>query len=61
VLQNGSKIPTKGEKKFRKTFKKMEGFSFVMPITGLNRPYTGKDDDDDLFHNILPPSVNITV
>jgi hypothetical protein len=25
----------------------MEGFSFVMPITGLNRPNTGKEDDDD--------------
>jgi hypothetical protein len=25
----------------------MEGFSFVMPVTGLNRPNTGKDDDDD--------------
>jgi hypothetical protein len=40
------------EKKFRKTFEKMEGFSFVTPVTGLNRPNTGKeeeeeDDDDD--------------
>jgi hypothetical protein len=25
----------------------MEGFSFVMPITGLSRPNTGKEDDDD--------------
>jgi hypothetical protein len=25
----------------------MEGFSFVMPITGLNKPNTGKEDDDD--------------
>jgi hypothetical protein len=25
----------------------MEGFSFVTPLTGLNRPNTGKDDDDD--------------
>jgi hypothetical protein len=25
----------------------MEGFSFVTPITGLNRPNTVKDDDDD--------------
>jgi hypothetical protein len=24
----------------------MEGFSFVTPVTGLNRPNTGKDDDD---------------
>jgi hypothetical protein len=26
----------------------MEGFSFVMPVTGLNRPNTGKEDDDIL-------------
>jgi hypothetical protein len=25
----------------------MEGFRFVMPVTGLNRPNTGKEDDDD--------------
>jgi hypothetical protein len=25
----------------------MEGFSFVMPVTGLNRPNTGKEDDDN--------------
>jgi hypothetical protein len=25
----------------------MERFSFVTPITGLNRPDTGKEDDDD--------------
>jgi hypothetical protein len=25
----------------------MEGFTFVMPITGLSRPNTGKEDDDD--------------
>jgi hypothetical protein len=35
------------EKKFRQTFEKMEGFSFVTPVTGLNRPNTGKEDDDD--------------
>jgi hypothetical protein len=40
-------IPTKREKKFRKTFEKMEGFSFVTPVTGLNRPNTGNEDDDD--------------
>jgi hypothetical protein len=33
--------------KCRKTFEKMEIFSFVTPITGLNRPDTGKEDDDD--------------
>jgi hypothetical protein len=27
----------------------MEGFSFVTPVTGLNRPKTGKEDDDDLL------------
>jgi hypothetical protein len=25
----------------------MEGFSFVTPVTGLNRHNTGKEDDDD--------------
>jgi cold shock CspA family protein len=30
-----------------KTFDKMEGFSFVTPVTGLNRPNTGKEDDND--------------
>jgi hypothetical protein len=25
----------------------VEGFSFVTPVTGLNRPNTGKEDDDD--------------
>jgi hypothetical protein len=25
----------------------MEGFGFVTPVTGLNRPNTGKEDDDD--------------
>jgi hypothetical protein len=36
---------SKEKKKFRKTFEKMEGFSFVTPITCLNRPNTGKEDD----------------
>jgi hypothetical protein len=26
----------------------MEGFSLVTPITGLNRPNTGKEDDDEV-------------
>jgi hypothetical protein len=33
----------------------MEGFSFVTPITGLNRPNTGKEGDDDertMFQNM---------
>jgi hypothetical protein len=43
-------MPTKREQKFRKTFEKMEGFSFVTHVTGLNRPNTGKEyDDDPLF------------
>jgi hypothetical protein len=25
----------------------MEGFRFVTPVTGLKRPNTGKEDDDD--------------
>jgi hypothetical protein len=25
----------------------MEGFSSVTPVTGLSRPNTGKEDDDD--------------
>jgi hypothetical protein len=25
----------------------MEGFRFVTPVTGLNRPNTGKEDYDD--------------
>jgi hypothetical protein len=29
-----------------KTFEKMEGLSFVTPVTGLNRPNTGKEDDE---------------
>jgi hypothetical protein len=45
--KNDSKISTKREKKFRQTFEKMEGFSFVTPVTGLNRLNTGKEDDDD--------------
>jgi hypothetical protein len=30
----------------------MEGFSFVTPVTGLNRPNTGKEDDYDEFMQI---------
>jgi hypothetical protein len=41
------KYQPKREKKFRKTFEKMEGFSFATPVTGLNRPNAGKEDDDD--------------
>jgi hypothetical protein len=42
-----SKIPTKRENKFRKIFEKREGFIFVMPVTGLNKTNTGKEDDDE--------------
>jgi hypothetical protein len=48
LSQKDSKIPTKRENKFRKTFEKMEEFSFVTPVTGLSRSNTGKDDDDDV-------------
>jgi hypothetical protein len=34
------------ERTFRQTFEKMEGFRFVTPVTGLNGPNTGKEDDD---------------
>jgi hypothetical protein len=29
----------------------MEGFSFVTPVTGLNRPNTGKEDDDEYVNH----------
>jgi hypothetical protein len=35
----------------RQTFEKMEGFSFVTPVTGLSRPNTGKEDDNDVINN----------
>jgi hypothetical protein len=35
----------------------MEGFGFVTPVTCLNRPNTGKEDEDDddglLFKNYI--------
>jgi hypothetical protein len=37
-IPKDSKIPTNREKKFVKTFEKMEVFNFVMPVTGLSRP-----------------------
>jgi hypothetical protein len=55
-VRRGFSDTTKREKKFRHTFEKMEGFSFVKPITGLNRPNTGKEEDDiticDLTHSM---------
>jgi hypothetical protein len=47
VLRGIDKIK-KREKKFRQTFEKTEGFSFVTLVTGLNRPNTGKEDDDEI-------------
>jgi hypothetical protein len=41
------KYQPKRKKKFRKTLEKMEGFNFVTPLTGPNRPNTGKEGDDD--------------
>jgi hypothetical protein len=39
----------------------MEGFSFVTPVTGFNRPYTGKeDDDDDDEHKVTQHNSTIT-
>jgi hypothetical protein len=31
----------------------MEGFSFVTPVTGLNRLNTGKEEDDDDDDDII--------
>jgi hypothetical protein len=31
----------------------MEGFGFVTPVTGLNRPNTGKEDDDDIIQHLI--------
>jgi hypothetical protein len=40
----------------------MEGFSFVTPVTGHNRPNTGKedDDDDDLTNAVTSISLSIS-
>jgi hypothetical protein len=37
---------------YRQTSEKKEGFSFVTPVTGLSRPNTGKEDDDDVKQDI---------
>jgi hypothetical protein len=65
--KNDSQIPTNREKKCRQTFDKMEGFSFVSPVTGLNRPNTGKEDDDEYDsvntrkkHQLRRPIANIS-
>jgi hypothetical protein len=31
----------------------MEGFSFVTPITGLNGPNSGKEEDDDVVTELV--------
>jgi hypothetical protein len=31
----------------------MEGFSCVTPVTGLNRPNTGKEDNDDRIRRMI--------
>jgi hypothetical protein len=36
----------------------MEGFSFVTPVTGLNRPNTGKEDDDDAADAAISPKLS---
>jgi hypothetical protein len=36
----------KRSKEEKKTFEKMEGFSFVTPVTGLSGPNAGKEDDE---------------
>jgi hypothetical protein len=40
------KVLTVRENKFRKTFETMTGLCHIMPVTGLKRRNTGKDDDD---------------
>jgi hypothetical protein len=38
-----------------KTFERLEGFSFVTPVTGLNGPNTGKErnNDDEIKTEII--------
>jgi hypothetical protein len=52
VLQNGNQTETIEEK--------MEGFSFVTPITDLNRPNTGKEDEDDDLCFVQQININST-
>jgi hypothetical protein len=40
------KYQSKEKKKLRTAFGTMEGLCHVMPVAGLKRPYTGKDDDE---------------
>jgi hypothetical protein len=44
-LEKDQPISTRKRKKSRKTSEMMEGFCFVISITGLNGPNTGKEDD----------------
>jgi hypothetical protein len=41
------KYQPKGKINLGRPFEKMEGFSFVTPLTGLNRPNTGNEDNGD--------------
>jgi hypothetical protein len=52
------KITFYRKEKFWKTYETMEGFTFVISITDLNRPKTGKDDDIDTnkLHFVKSPS-----
>jgi hypothetical protein len=45
--QKHFKVSTERERKLRKTFEMMEELCHVMLITGLKRPNTGKNDDDE--------------
>jgi hypothetical protein len=40
------KISAESKKKFRKTSEMMKGFCFILSVTCLNRPNTGKDGAD---------------
>jgi hypothetical protein len=41
------KYQPKGKIDLGRPLKKMEGFSFVTPVTGLNRPNTGEEEEED--------------
>jgi hypothetical protein len=50
-FQEDLKISTKRRNKFRKTYKMMHTFYFVISLTGLNRPNTRKDAPADNINN----------
>jgi hypothetical protein len=45
-------MSTRRKKKCGKTSEMMEGFSYVISITGLSRPNTGLDDEDNENRNV---------